>query len=129
VDRTAFQNWLDRYLEAWRTNDAEAIGQLFSADATYLWNPYDEPTRGREEIVKGWTEDWEPPETWEARYEALAVDGDVGVAHGRTRYLAGSDSAGREYDNIFVCRFDGEGRCREFTEWFMEPRREAVEAA
>jgi hypothetical protein len=24
------------------------------------------------------------------------------------------------YDNCFVIRFDAEGRCREFTEWFIE---------
>ena len=24
------------------------------------------------------------------------------------------------YDNCFVMRFDGDGRCREFTEWFMK---------
>ena len=24
------------------------------------------------------------------------------------------------YDNCFVIRFDGDGRCREFTEWFMQ---------
>jgi hypothetical protein len=24
------------------------------------------------------------------------------------------------YDNCFVMRFDAAGRCREFTEWFVE---------
>jgi hypothetical protein len=39
------------------------------------------------------------------------------VAHGRTRYLT-DDRTGvdREFANVFVCRFDGDGRCREFTE-------------
>jgi hypothetical protein len=27
---------------------------------------------------------------------------------------------------VFVIRFDGEGRCREFTEWYMRRRPEAV---
>ena len=26
----------------------------------------------------------------------------------------------RVYDNCFVMRFDSEGRCREFTEWFIQ---------
>ena len=48
------------------------------------------------------------------------------VAHGRTRYLT-DDRAGvdREFANIFVCRFDAEGRCREFTEYYMRRRPEA----
>jgi hypothetical protein len=26
----------------------------------------------------------------------------------------------RAYDNCFVMRFDSDGRCREFTEWYMK---------
>jgi hypothetical protein len=49
------------------------------------------------------------------------------VAHGRTRYLTDDRSAvDREFANIFVCRFDAEGRCREFTEWYYRRRPEAI---
>ena len=129
MTRQDFQTWLDRYIDAWRSNDPRAIGELFSDDATYLWNPWDQPTRGRDAIVKAWTDDPDPPGSWEAAYEAVAVDGDVAVARGRTRYLESHDGmAGRSYDNIFVCRFGPDGRCREFTEWFMEPRKEPAAA-
>ena len=123
MDRASFQRWLDRYVEAWRTGDPGQIGELFSTDATYQWNPWDEPLHGREGIVRAWMENPDPAGSWEARYEVLAVDGDVGVAQGRTRYLENHDGmAGKSYDNIFLCRFDAQGRCREFTEWYMEPR-------
>ena len=54
-------------------------------------------------------------------------DGDTFVAHGRTRYLT-DDRSGvdREFANIFVTRFDADGRCREFTEWFMRRRPEVL---
>jgi hypothetical protein len=29
----------------------------------------------------------------------------------------------RRFHNCFVMRFDGDGRCAEFTEWFMEQPR------
>ena len=55
----------------------------------------------------------------------LAVDGDVFVAHGRTRYLTDDRrEVDREFANVFVCRFDAEGRCREFTEYYMRRRPE-----
>jgi SnoaL-like domain len=123
MDRDTFQGWLDRYVEAWRSNDPGAVGELFSEDASYRWNPYDEPTRGRDEIVRAWTTQPDAPDAWQASYRVVAVDGDVGVAQGRTDYNERHHNfPGRSYDNIFVCRFDGDGRCREFTEWFMEPR-------
>ena len=62
---------------------------------------------------------------WQADYDVLAIDGDVFVAHGRTRYLTDDrKSVDREFANVFVCRFDEDGRCREFTEYYMRRRPE-----
>lgn len=115
MDRAAFQDWLDRYIEAWRSGDRAAIGQLFGDDARYYYGPYREPTVGRDAIVADWTKDPDPPGSWEAEYRPLAVDGDTAVATGESRY-----ADGRTFSNIFVCRFDAAGRCTEFREWFME---------
>ena len=76
----------------------------------------------RGEIVAGWLEDTDEPGSWEARYETLLVDGDRAVATGETRY-----AGGRTFSNVFVLAFDEDGRCREFTEWYMEhPRSTSV---
>ena len=115
MDHAAFQVWLDRYIAAWRSADPAEIGALFSVDAEYFYGPYRDPVRGRDAILSDWTTDPDAPGSWEAEYRPLAVDGDVAVATGESRY-----ANGRTYSNIFVCRFDGDGRCTEFREWFME---------
>ena len=86
-------------------------------DVRYAFDPFEEAVVGRPAVVAAWLADPDEPGSWEADYEVLAIDGDVCVAHGRTRYLT-DDRTGvdREFANIFVCRFDDEGRCREFTE-------------
>lgn len=109
------QAWLDAYVEAWRTYEPTTIGDLFSEDATYAYHPYDEPKRGRAAIVESWLGDRDEPGSWEARYAPLLIDGERAVAAGETRYRDG-----RRFSNLFVLGFDGDGRCREFVEWFME---------
>jgi SnoaL-like domain len=127
VDTQAFQSWLDRYIDAWRLLDPVAIGDLFSADVRYAYDPFEEAVVGRAAIVASWLTDPDVPGSWEADYEVLAIDGEAHVAHGRTRYLTDDRSAiDREFANVFVCRFDDEGRCREFTEWYMRRRPEAL---
>jgi hypothetical protein len=117
------QAWLDRYIEAWRSLDPGAIGDLFSEDASYRWNPFDEPTRGREAIVRAWVD--EEPDVFDADYRAIAVSDDLAVAQGETTYWNPDRSeAIARYSNIFVMRFDEEGRCRDFCEWWMKPRGE-----
>src|SRR5262245_34238311 len=109
------QAWVDAYVEAWRSYDADAIGALFGEDATYAYHPYDEPLRGRAAIVESWREEPDEEGSWEAAYAPLLVDGDRAAVTGETRY---SDS--ETFSNLFLLRFDDNGRCSEFVEYFMQ---------
>jgi ketosteroid isomerase-like protein len=116
MTREQVQGWLDAYVEAWQSYDADAIGALFSEDATYAYQPYEEdPTRGRDAIVAVWLRERDSPGSWEAQYAPLLIEGDRAVATGETRYREG-----RRFSNLFVLRFDDSGRCAEFVEWYME---------
>jgi len=89
VDEQAVAAWLDGYSRAWKTYDPEQIGELFSEDAVYFDNPFDEPVRGREAIVASWLEDPDEEGTYEGRYRPVLVAGDQAVANGYSRYLDG----------------------------------------
>ncbi len=115
LHREAVDRWLERYVTAWKSGDREAIGDLFAEDATYRYHPWDEPVRRRDAIVESWFEDPDEPGTFEASYETYAVDGDHAVATGTSTYARGD-----VYDNVFLLRFDGDGRCADFAEWFMK---------
>ncbi len=113
-----FARWLDAYVDAWRTYDPAAIGALFSEDAEYRYHPWDEALRGRSAIVSSWLDNPDEPGTWTAEYHPWVVNGQDAVATGVSRY---DDTDGkREYHNVFLCRFDAEGRCREFTEVYLK---------
>ena len=138
MDRQDVDRWLAGYVEAWRTYDREQIAALFSADAKYRYHPYDEWVEGREAIVGSWVGDTavdgastpDEPGTWEADYRTVAVDGDTAVVVGNTRYLVEPGGpVDRVFDNCFVMRLDGDGRCTEFTEWYVERPRRAPDAA
>jgi hypothetical protein len=76
----------------------------------------DEPIRGRIAIVASWLEGKDTPGGYEASYDPPAIDGDLAVANGRSRYYkdASKSELVHEYDNIFLIRFGGRGRCRSF---------------
>ncbi len=118
----SLQAWLDRYVAAWRTYDPAQIGDLFSEDARYVFNPFDEhdPVRGRAAIVANWLEAPDAAGSWEAHYAPVAVEGDVGVAQGRTRYFRPDGTLDREFANLFVVHVDAAGQCTQFTEWYMQ---------
>jgi ketosteroid isomerase-like protein len=119
LTRDAFASWLDRYIAAWRSNDPADIGDLFSEDVSYSQDGGQSAIDGREAVVTSWLEDaYEPALEWEAAYEPLAIEDQVHVAVGSTRYTR-EDGTRDDFSNIFVCRFDEDGRCSELREWWM----------
>lgn len=119
MDHSQLGGWLRRYIDAWLTYDADAIGALFSESVRYRYHPHDEPTVGREAVVRSWLEAPDPTGTYEAHYEPLAVDGDLCIAVGHSTYRRASGTT-EVFDNLFVMRFDDDGRCNDFTEWYVK---------
>ena len=117
IDRAGVARWLAAYVEAWKSYDPEAIAALFAEDCEYRYRPYGDTVSGRDAVVRSWLED-EPdqPGTYDGSYVPFAVDGDVAVAVGTSTYT----DPGKIYDNCYLLRFDSEGRCGEFTEFFMK---------
>ena len=116
IDTSTVQDWLDRYVAAWRTYDPGDIGTLFSEDVVYRYHPGDPPVMGRDAVVASWLEDRDPDGSWNADYRVWAVSGDMAAATGETHYADGS-----HYFNVFLLRFRG-AECCEFTEFFLTPR-------
>jgi uncharacterized protein (TIGR02246 family) len=118
TDRATAEDWVQRYLRAWATNDPQQIGELFTDDAAYYTAGFmREPWRGREAIVTGWLERKDEPGTWEFEYEVLGTDEDLAVVRGVTRYLPPDSST---YENLWLIRLDPDGRATEFIEYWME---------
>ena len=130
------QAWLDRYVEAWKSFDPDAIAALFSEDAEYRYQPWGEPTVGRDEIVRDWlnpggsADRRDQPGTWWASYEPWAVEGDRAVVIGETAYFQDASQAveERRYWNSWLIEFDAAGRCRSFVEYYMQRRKPAAPA-
>jgi ketosteroid isomerase-like protein len=129
MERAEVARWLADYVSAWRSYDRDEIAALFSEDVEYRYHPYDEPVRGRDAVVDSWLGEGDhegassrdQPGTYDGAYRPVAVDGDVAVAVGESSYRERADGpVVRVFDNCFVIRFGGDGRCREFTEWYVE---------
>lgn len=130
MTREDVQRWLDRYIAAWKSYDRDEIASLFSGDAEYRYHPWDEPVRGRQAIVDDWlapdgqTSRRDAKGTYEASYEAWAVDGDRAIAVGTSDYFTDATQATRErrYHNTYLLEFDADGRCRSLTENYQLER-------
>ena len=108
--------WVDAYEVAWANNDSDHIRALFTEDATYYTEPFQNPWSGSDEIVAGWLENADESGTWDFDEKVIGISGDVAFVQGETVYL---EPKSKTYYNLWVIRLDNDGRCCEFTEWWM----------
>lgn len=118
-------DWLEGYRRAWEEADPDAAAALFTDDAQYRSNIYEEPYRGREGVHAYWTE------VTGAQGDARVVMGTPFVDGGRvaaefwTRMTVGGNPV--TLAGCLLLEFDESGLCRrlreyyEFAEGTMEP--------
>lgn len=119
MDKEQVAAWIAGYERAWRTPGTDTLGEIFTADATYLQGPYDEPLVGLPAIAEMWDEERTgPDEAFEMTSEIIALDGDTAVA--RIEVVYGEPDP-EEFRDLWILRFAEDGRCRAFEEWWSSP--------
>ena len=121
MDRQQFQSWLDGYVDAWKTYDEAKIGALFADNVEYRYHPLSEALHGRAAVVASWVDNKDDPNTYDAEYKVLAIDGDTFVGNGHSDYFDGPGGPLRDqYFNVYICHFNDAGECTSFTEYWMQ---------
>jgi hypothetical protein len=122
MDRSDVERWIDGYQRAWRTAGTGGLGDLFSPDASYLPSPWADPVEGLAAISRFWDEERDgPDEPFTMRREILTVDGATAVVRVSVDYDGPGATAGQRWRDLWVLRFDAEGRCVAFEEWPFAP--------
>ena len=110
------QEWLDRYRAAWEARDPDAAAALFTEDALYREQPYEEPFVGPAGVRDYWARVTATQDRVEVRYGDPVVQGDRAAVEwwvtlengGQPITLAGE----------FMLGFAEDGRCRELREYW-----------
>ena len=119
MNETQFAAWLDAYGRAWQEGDAKAVMTLFAAGATYHETPFDPPLMGLDAIHDHWKAGAGQTQTEVVfTYDVLSVAGDLGLAHWRATFVRLPARSAVRLDGALAARFDANGRCTEFREWW-----------
>jgi SnoaL-like domain len=124
MNHAEVDNWVAAYERAWRAAGTEGLRGLFAEDATYRMSPYEEPAVGLAEIGALWEREREgPDEEFEMAHEIVAVENEVAVVEVEVQY---GGARRLQYRDLWLVRFDTEGRCCEFKEWPFWPGQQIV---
>lgn len=117
-----YENWLERYRRAWIERDADAAAALFTQDAIYREQPFEEPFAGQDAIRRYWSNVTRGQSAIELRYGAPVAEGRRVAVEWWANLL--NDGAPLTLAGEFLLLFDEDGRCRELREyWVLTPAR------
>ena len=92
---------------------------MFAPDVVYIPSPWAPPLSGLVALSQFWEAERDgPDEVFRLRSEVVAVDGSVAVVRVSVDY---ADAISGRWRDLWVLRFDAEGRCTEFEEWPFAP--------
>jgi ketosteroid isomerase-like protein len=121
TDREAVRRWVAAYERAWRKPGTDDLSSLFTAHATYLHSPYEEPVEGLEAIRQMWEQERDgPDEVFALSTEIVAVEGETAVVRAEVKY---GQPVHQEYRDLWVLCLESAGRCSSFEEWAYWPGR------
>lgn len=102
------KKFLETYARAWETRDPDLAALLFTENATYHENPFNEPIAGREGIRAYWRTATDPQRDIHVTVGETLVTGNTLIADWKTQYTHAPSGEKRETRGILVAEFEGE---------------------
>ena len=113
--------WLAAYRTAWLQRDADAAAALFTEDATYAEQPYQDAFAGPAAVREYWARVTATQSNIEMRYGTPITVGNRTAVEWWTTLV--NDGAPITLAGAFILTFDASGRCRSLREYLAVHRR------
>jgi hypothetical protein len=109
--------WLAAYRAAWLQRDADAAAALFTEDATYAEQPYQDAFAGPAAVREYWSRVTATQSNIDLRYGTPISVGNRTAVEWWTTLV--NDGAPITLAGAFILTFDASGRCRRLREYWQ----------
>lgn len=117
IDRKTVNDWMEELRAAWEGRDVQRALALFKTTDVYYERPF-KPGTTQEEI-HGYWKDIVNLVDIRLSFDVIAIDGDTACVQWDNWFKAATGKPEQHLNGIFLIRYDGDGNCREFRQWWF----------
>lgn len=115
MEKSKVQNWINKYVEVWRSPNVSMLNGLFTEDILYRVSPWKEPLHGLASLKEFWTHARSgPEEAFTLDRELVAIDRYTAVVRIEVHYAHDTPAHWRD---LWIITFNEHYICRKFEEW------------
>ncbi len=113
------QQWLERYIKAWRTAGVALLDELFTDDVMYIASPWRPAISGIKNVKAMWQKTRAgADEVFTIQTQIIATENQVAVVRVEVHY---ADDDPSQWRDLWILNFATDGRCAKFEEWPFHP--------
>jgi ketosteroid isomerase-like protein len=110
------RSWLEELGRGWETHDVDRFAAVFSADAVYSENPFDDPMVGTDAIREYAGLAAQHQRDVSFGFEIVSVS--PAVVRWWASYVKVANGEQTRVDGVFLLEFGDDGRCTSLREWW-----------
>ncbi len=118
MDRYDFEQWLQRWQNAWAYRDGHAFTALLAPDIIWQREPFADALRGHAQVAPAVEAALRALDSVEYACGALAFDPPIGIARWSARLQPTGPGIPVATDGVLAAWFDEDGRCVRLDEWW-----------
>jgi ketosteroid isomerase-like protein len=112
------REWIERYVDAWRSADAGLVSRLFAEDGEYCFDLFEEPARGRDGIAAYWNRVCSTQSDVDVRFGTPVLEGPRTVVEFWTTMKEAGEPV--TLTGCMLLTFTEEGLCSALREYWIQ---------
>lgn len=119
MNKDNFRTWIKLFTQAWEDEDSDKFKAIFSEDAEYYSDPFENSVSGKTNITNALLSEVALQQDLKIGYEILSFDKNLGVCRFWGKFINTTSENLIKLDGILVCFFDN-NICKTIKRWQLE---------
>jgi len=113
------EKWMDALKRCWEQKEYSVLEDVLADKLMYYESPFGPPLKSKAQVISQWKTDLPKQKNITFNYDIVKTWGNQGLVHWEATFTRVPTSENVGLDGVFLIKFDSEGKCIFFKQWWV----------